>query len=188
MSESKLQLNVLGVSGSLRKGSFNTALLNAARSLAPEGVTIAVAEPLDRLPHFNPDLDSDDAEPIQAVQAWRSAIERADGLLIASPEYAHDIPGVLKNALDWIVSSEAIVNKPIAVITASPNHLGAVKAQASLVKTLSVLSNNVIKAALLSVPAVNKKIDSEGRLVDPETTNALKATIEALVSGIRDSR
>lgn len=177
-------MKILGISGSLRTGSSNTALLRAVAALAPEGVEIRIAPPLDRLPHFNPDLDGEN--PPLPVQEWRAALESADGVFICSPEYAHGIPGVLKNALDWDVSSGKLVNKLVALINASPNHLGAAKAQASLAQILTAMSANVIERAAVSVPAVYKKLDGEGRLTDPETTRALQASIEALALAIKE--
>lgn len=177
-------MRILGVSGSLRTGSSNTALLRAVAALASEGMEILIAPPLDGLPHFNPDLDGEN--PPSPVRAWRALLESADGVFICSPEYAHGIPGVLKNALDWDVSSGKLVHKPVALINASPNHLGAAKAQASLAQTLTAMSAKVIKQAAVSVPAVYKKLDAEGRLTDPETARALRASVAALALAIKE--
>ncbi len=177
-------MKILGVSGSLRAKSSNTALLRALNQLAPKGVEIVMADPLDRLPHFNPDLE--EPAPPPAVQSWRSALESADGVYICSPEYAHGIPGVLKNALDWDVSSGKIYRKPVALINASPNHGGGAKAQASLVQTLSAMSARLVDPAFVSVQGVYKKLDEKGDLTDPATAQALRKSLETFAAAIRD--
>src|SRR6476619_6816426 len=108
---------ILSISGSLRRGSSNTTVLRAAALLAPEGVTISMFEEIGSLPHFNPDLDGIEGS---AVLDFRRRLQDADGVLISSPEYAHGVPGSLKNALDWIVGSGELVDKPVAIINASP--------------------------------------------------------------------
>jgi len=110
-------MNILALSGSLRAASINSALLRAAARLAPPGMTVTVFDGLAHLSLFNPDLDSD---PPAAVAHFRSRVADADALLIASPEYAHGITGVMKNALDWLVSFEPFAHKPVAVLNASP--------------------------------------------------------------------
>ena len=110
-------VRILAISGSLRSGSSNSLLLQAASSLAPPDAEVTIYEGIDRLPFFNPDLDGDEVPA--SVEAFRSALRSADGLLISSPEYAHGVPGTLKNALDWLVGSGEIINKPLAIINAS---------------------------------------------------------------------
>lgn len=176
-------MRILGVSGSLRAGSSNTALLRALPALAPEGVEIVFAAPLDRLPHFNPDLDGE--APPSAVGSWRAELESAEGVVISSPEYAHGIPGVLKNALDWDVSSGKLAGKPVALITASPSHLGAAKAQASLIQTLSAMSACIVDQASIDLPAVYKKFDEEGNLIDPEIIRLLQERMERFAAAIK---
>ena len=109
-------IRLLAISGSLRKFSSNTALLRAAAILAPQDVEISVYGDLGILPHFNPDLEG--FEP-QSVLDFRSQLQMADGVLIASPEYAHGITGVIKNAFDWVVGSGEFVHKPVALLNAS---------------------------------------------------------------------
>ena len=125
---------LLAISGSLRKASSNTALLRATRDCAPPRVTVTLYEGLGQLPIFNPDLD---AQPPAAVQALRERIARSDGLLIASPEYAHGVTGAIKNALDWLVSCEAFVGKPVLLFNTGN---GAVHAHAALLETLRTMS------------------------------------------------
>src|SRR3954453_11357999 len=100
---------VLAISGSLRRVSSNGALVEAAVRLAPPGVSVSVYRDLASIPPFNPDLETNDSP--DAVSSWRAAIGAADALLISSPEYAHGVPGVLKNALDWIVGSRELIDK-----------------------------------------------------------------------------
>src|SRR5215212_1101204 len=104
-------VRVLAVSGSLRKASSNTALVSAAVRVAPVGVEVSTYSQLADVPPFNPDLDTDTAPT--GVVSFRAALEACDAILICSPEYAHGVSGVLKNALDWIVSSGELIDKPI---------------------------------------------------------------------------
>src|SRR5438128_346539 len=106
----KTTLRVLAISGSLRRASSNRALVNAAALLAPAGVEVAVWQQLEHLPAFNPDLDTE--QPLPAVTDFRTALQKCDAVLISSPEYAHGVPGVLKNALDWVVGSGEFLDKP----------------------------------------------------------------------------
>ncbi len=117
-------MNVCAISGSLRAHSTNTALLQATIVLAPAPMKIGLCEGLALIPHFNPDLEE---KPIDSVQALRLALGRSQGLIISTPEYAHGIPGVLKNALDWLVGSGETVDLPLALISASTRSRHAVE-------------------------------------------------------------
>jgi len=169
---------ILAISGSLRASSSNTALLRAAVCLAPDDVEIMVYEGLGRLPPFNPDLDG--AEP-QTVLDLRTRVQAADGVLFACPEYAHGVPGVLKNALDWAVASPAFVGKPVALINTAPR---ASHAQASLAETLSTMSAILVSAKPLIVSVAGRKLDAAGILADPEISGALRAAITTLARAI----
>src|SRR5579872_2038953 len=127
-------IRILAISGSLRKASSNTALLQAAATLAPSDIHISLYENLAMLPPFIPD-DEESNHP--AVFDLRAQVQTADGLLIASPEYAHGVPGVLKNALDWLVGGEEFINKPIALINAQPR---ATHAYAALTEIITVMT------------------------------------------------
>ena len=131
-------VRVLAISGSLRKASSNSALVSAAVRVAPAGVEVSVYGELAEVPPFNPDLDTDTA-PVGVVR-FRAALEACDAILICSPEYAHGVSGVLKNALDWIVGSGELMDKPIALINASGR---ATLAYASLRETLMTMSGRV---------------------------------------------
>jgi len=170
--------HVLGLCGSLRKASSNLTVLRAAGTLTGNGITFSIAAPLDRVPHFNPDLD-DDAPP-DAVTAWRAEMAKASAILICSPEYALGIPGVLKNALDWLVSSGELYDKPVGVITATPNYGGATHARDHLLDTLRAQNAAVIPGAQISIPFVRKRFDEQGNLIDPDIATALRTSLQVL--------
>jgi chromate reductase, NAD(P)H dehydrogenase (quinone) len=183
VSHQDQRLQFLGICGSLRRVSSNLNLLRAALTLLPSGVEMRIAEPLDRLPHFNPDLDLEPAIP--RVTRFRQEIATASALLICSPEYAFGVPGVLKNALDWLVSSGEVYEKPVALITASPNHGGAAHAQRHLLDTLRAQQARLVDAACVSVPFVRTRFDAEGTLVDAEISRALSSGLAALAETAR---
>jgi len=136
----KIMIHILGISGSLRAKSSNTTLLRAAANLAASrDMSITVYGALVELPHFNPDLEG--TEPPSVIK-FRDTLRNCDGVLISSPEYAHGVPGVLKNALDWIVGSGELVDKPVALLNASPR---STYAQASLRETVTVMSGRLIE-------------------------------------------
>lgn len=160
-------MKVVGISGSLRAGSSNAALLRAAAEIAPPGMEIEVWEGLGGLPHFNPDFDGHD--PPQPVRAFRELLASAGGVIICSPEYAHGVPGSLKNALDWLVSDGILVGKPVVIITAAPSR--GEYAHASLVETLTTMNWSVLKDASLFF---RKKV------ADDEFRQGLRASLETL--------
>jgi chromate reductase, NAD(P)H dehydrogenase (quinone) len=163
---------LLAISGSLRAVSRNTALCEAAARLAPDGLTVTVYRGLKRLPHFNPDLDGD-APPVEV--AWlRKEIKAADGLLISCPEYARGIPGSLKNALDWLVSSVEFPNKPVALFNASER---ATDAQAALRLVLTTMSARVVDAASITVPLLGTELDAAGIATDPQLASPIRAAL-----------
>jgi NAD(P)H-dependent FMN reductase len=133
-------MQILAISGSLRAASSNTALLRKAADFAPAGVEIVLYEGLGELPPFNPDVEGDTKS--EAVAEWRQRLKAADGVVFSTPEYAHGVPGVLKNALDWVVGSGELVDKPVALFNASAR---GTYAQASLTETLTVMSARVVE-------------------------------------------
>jgi NAD(P)H-dependent FMN reductase len=163
-------MRILAISGSLRADSSNGAVLQAAISLAPRGVEIILYDSLSRLPHFNPDLDGEDA-PVP-VADWRAQLQAADGVLISSPEYAHGVPGSLKNALDWVVSTGEFANKPVALINTSPR---AFHAQASLTEILTTMSARVASDACMEVALLGKKLDALGILSQEEIAGVVRS-------------
>lgn len=178
-------LVVLGISGSLRKESTNSRLLTVIEGMMPTEVEFRLYDGLASLPHFNPDLDSDDLEPHEAVYEWREQLRSADAIIICTPEYARGVPGSLKNGLDWIVSSGEFINKPTAVISASPHEDGGKTALASLILTLNMMSAAIPDEATLVVPFASKKLGSGGSVVDVNTESSLRNLIKVLMQALR---
>lgn len=176
-------IHILAISGSLRKISSNTALLQAAIALAPEAVEIRLYGGLGDLPHFNPDLEELGEPP--SVAAWRAQVQWCDGLMISTPEYAHGVPGVLKNALDWLVSGSEFLGKPIALLNASPR---ATHAQASLTEIVTVMTGQIIPEASITVPLLARNLNATGIVADPEIASALQAAIAAFITAIKNKK
>jgi chromate reductase len=174
-------MRVLGISGSLRSGSHNTALLRAAAELLPPPAKL---ELFDRLKDVHPYDADDDVDPVpEGARRLREAIARADAVLIATPEYNHSIPGQLKNAIDWAsrpFPDNVLQGKPVAVIGASTGMFGAVWAQAELRKVLGATGARVIEREL-PVPNAETAFDEQGRLADPELRRQLEEILAELV-------
>jgi chromate reductase len=171
-------MRVLAISGSLRRGSYNTALLEAARELAPAGVAVELYDGLAAIPAFSEDLEG---EPPAEVLDLRERIAAADALLIATPEYNGSAPGALKNALDWASrprGEAALVAKPAAVVGASPSAFGAKWAQEQIRRAL-MLSGAMVVDQELTVAKVDERI-VDGELVDGEVRAKLAALLGAL--------
>ena len=168
---------ILAISGSLRARSSNTEALRAAAALAPEGVTVSLYDGLGTLPHFNPDLDGEGAVLPPAVQEFRAQVGAATALLICSPEYAHGVPGSLKNALDWLVSGPEIVHKPIGLLNVSSR---STHAQASLAETLRTMSTTLVADASIVLPLDGRRMDAAAIAAAPEFSEPLKAALRAL--------
>jgi NAD(P)H-dependent FMN reductase len=177
-------MRVVALSGSLRSGSSNTAVLRLAAAVAPSDVTVTLNEDIATLPHFNPDLDAEGSVPPQTVASFRKALASAQGFIISSPEYAHGVPGSLKNAIDWIVSSGEIGGKPILLVSTSPPGTGQ-RAQTSLIQTLTVMDAKVLENDIVSVPFVRTRVNAQGDLRDDEVARALKVGLQALAKAIR---
>jgi chromate reductase, NAD(P)H dehydrogenase (quinone) len=172
-------MRILGISGSLRRGSHNRRLLRAAGDALPPGADLAEWDGLRDLPAFDEDLES---TPPPAVQDLLDAIEQADGILIATPEYNASLPGALKNALDWAsrpFPDNVLRDKPAAVIGASTGLFGAVWAQAEVRKVLKTSGAHVLESEL-PVGMADMAFDEEGGLADPE----LAARLQDLVSDL----
>lgn len=171
-------VRVLGLCGSLRVASINAALLRAAMRLAPRSVTVELFDHLGRLPLFNPDLEIDPPAPVQQL---RRAVAQADALLIASPEYAHGVTGTIKNALDWLVSFEPFVNKPVAVWNASPR---AHHADDALRETLKTMSARIMEPASVSLPLLGAHLDEQGMVDSPLVSCAIRLALGLLHEGV----
>ncbi len=174
-------MHIFAITGSLRRSSLNTTLLRAAARLTPDGVTLTLYEGLGDLPPFNPDMEDVD---LPAVRDFRADLRMADGVLISSPEYAHGVPGVLKNALDWVVGSGELIGKPIALISASP---WATFAPAQLAETLTTMDARVIKIASGSVPLQGKALDESGIVTHPEIAPVLRTFLAALTQAMTET-
>jgi chromate reductase len=175
-------MRLLAISGSLRAVSSHTALLRAAAALAPEGVEVEMYGGLGGLPHFNPDLEG--REP-PSVTDLRARVRAADGLLISSPEYAHGVPGALKNLLDWLVGGAEFINVPVALLNASPR---ATHAQASLAETLATMSGRIVAEASIAVPLQGRGLDEHAIAADPELAGAVRGALHAFARAIEAMR
>lgn len=181
-------MRILGISGSLRRDSYNTRLLEAAAALLPDDVELVRFEGLKEIPPF--DEDDEVGEPHPQVARLRREIAAADGLLLATPEYNSSLPGQLKNALDWASrpkASAALRNKNAAVIGASQSMFGAVWAQAEARKVLAASGARVIDREL-PVPTAAEQFDADGRLTDSEIELALADILTELRGEIENSR
>jgi chromate reductase, NAD(P)H dehydrogenase (quinone) len=178
-------VRILGISGSLRARSSNTELLRAVSLVAPSGVHVTLFFGLDTLPHFNPDLDGEGAVPPPRIGVLRQFIRRADALLICSPEYAHGVPGVLKNVLDWLVSVPDLPYKPVGLLNAAPR---STHAQASLAETLRTMSMAVIPGASIAVPVIGRALSAAAMADDPELAAAMRGVLQALIQAAIEYR
>jgi len=177
-------MRLLGISGSLRRGSYNAALLGAAAAECPGHIEFVVLKSLADLPAYDEDIDT--VTPPPPVAALRAEIERADAVLIATPEYNASIPGALKNALDWAsrpYATNVLRKKRVAVIGASTGLFGALVAQAELRKVLNVIGASVLDSAL-SVPLAHTAFTGDGRLREPDLALALRRIVHELLEEV----
>jgi len=180
----KKQITLLGFAGSLRKGSYNKALLRAAVELAPSDVRIEVFD-LEGIPVFNQDLEE---HPPKRVREFKAKIRAADALLIATPEYNYSVPGVLKNAVDWAsrpYGDNAFEDKPVALMSASDGMLGGARAQYHLRQTLVALNMHAVNRPEVMVASVDEKIDENGNIKDEKTRAKIKKLIQSLADWTR---
>jgi chromate reductase len=166
--------NILAVSGSLQASSSNSALVQLARTLSDGPVHVDIFDKLADLPYFNPDLDVEPAP--DAVVKLRAAIQAVDGILIATPEYAHEMPGVLKNALDWLVSSGELYGKSLAVLSAAPSPDRGVYARKALEQTLAAQGSRVVLSATVPVTPAFRRTGE----MPPEARAGVAAALAAL--------
>jgi chromate reductase, NAD(P)H dehydrogenase (quinone) len=175
-------MRVLGISGSLRRHSYNTKLLRAAEELLPAGIEYSFYEELEDVPPYNEDRDTDEA-PI-AVARLREAIAEADAVLFATPEYNGSIPGQLKNAVDWASRphrTSALWGKPVVVVGATTGMFGAVWAQADLRKALKTAGARVVDSEV-AVGKAGTRFADDGSLLDEDIREQLAETVELLVA------
>ncbi|HEY3334005.1 MAG TPA: NADPH-dependent FMN reductase [Candidatus Limnocylindrales bacterium] len=178
-------LNVVGIAGSLRRGSYNRGLIRAAVDLAPAGMRLTMHE-LGDLPLFNADVEAlSDPDPVRRL---KEAIGAADALLIATPEYNRCVPGVLKNAIDWAsrpARQSVLTNKPVAIIGASTGGGGTARAQAHLRDGLGYTNGLVLPQPEVLVPFAGSRFDDAGDLHDDETKEAIRDLLLAFADWVR---
>ena len=175
---------ILGFAGSLRKGSYNRALLRAALELAPDDATLEIFD-LEGIPPFNQDFE---ASPPEKVKEFKSKIRAADALLIATPEYNYSVSGVLKNAIDWAsrpYGDNAFAGKPVAIMSASIGGMGGARAQYHLRQLFVGLNMHAVNTPEVFVAFASQKFDKDGRLLDEKARELIKELLEALVAWTR---
>jgi len=173
-------MRILGISGSLRRDSHNTRLLRGVGELLPEGAELELFDQLGAIPPYNEDAEH---EIPPAVAALKAAIAGADAVLVATPEYNASIPGVLKNALDWVsrpIASTPLMGKPAAVVGASTGLFGAVWAQAETRKVLSTIGARVVDREI-PIPEAEEALGADGLPLDDDARELLEATLTELI-------
>lgn len=182
--EGQRRFNVLGLSGSASKNSYNTHLLNAIGKMLPSNVDFKLFEGLTSLPFYTPEIDTDQDRPAIA-QTLRDAIRSADAVIIAAPEYNHSVTAVIKNAIDWAsrpYGAHSLVRKPILPISASMSILGGVRGQIHLRDILHSTESNVVARPEVFVASAHTKFNEDHELTDQETINVLKLAVDSLVA------
>src|SRR5512135_510788 len=172
-------VHILGFAGSLRKQSYNKAILVAALEMVPEDATLEIFD-LEGIPPFNQDLER---QPPEKVKEFKSKIRAADAILIATPEYNYSIPGVLKNAIDWAsrpYGDNAFDGKPVAIMGASIGALGTARAQYDLRRSFVFLNMLPLNRPEVMVPLVQDKVDANGRVTDEKTRKKIRELLQSL--------
>jgi chromate reductase, NAD(P)H dehydrogenase (quinone) len=181
-------VSVLLISGSLREGSTNTAVLKTARQVVPQGVTAVLYDGMARLPHFNPD-DDREGQPVHAtVLELRRQIRAADALMLCTPEYAGALPGALKNLLEWTVGDASTYRKPIAWINAAgpAAPTGAADAHASLRKVLGYVHADIVEEACVQIPVTRDVIGADGLVTERGTRDKIGEALATLARYVAD--
>jgi chromate reductase, NAD(P)H dehydrogenase (quinone) len=183
----RVRLQVVAIAGSLRRDSLNRRVVEAAAACAPDGIEVRVYRGLGELPPFNQDLETG-AFAAGPVRELCEQVAAAQGLLIATPEYNHSVPGVLKNAIDWLSrpsSGEVLVGKPVAVVGASAGRWGTRLAQAALRQALFATESLVVTGPALYLAQTDASLDSSGCLTDEAARSALRQILQALAQIMR---
>jgi chromate reductase, NAD(P)H dehydrogenase (quinone) len=181
-------LRVVGIAGSLRRSSYNRALLCAAQQLTPPSLVIEI-ELLDEVPMFNADLDG--AGTPEAVVRLRRAVREADGLLLVTPEYNHGVPGVMKNAVDWLsqpLAQSALDGKPTAIMGASTGMAGTARGQSQLRQSFVLTNTPAMLRPEVLVGRAQDKFDPSGRLMDEPTRRFLRGFLEQFAGWIEQQQ
>ena len=178
-------MKILAFAGSLRKASFNKNLLKAAREVAPEEMEIEIFD-LAGIPLFNVDLEAE-GDP-DRVAEFKEAINKADGILIATPEYNHGMTGVTKNAIDWAsrpAKDAPIAGKPAGILGASPGRTGTVRSQEQLRQSLKSVNVHCMALPEFLLPRAREVFDENGNLIDDATRDRLKKYMESFAGWVR---
>jgi NAD(P)H-dependent FMN reductase len=173
-----MKIKILAIPGSLRKDSSNHKVINKITSMLTQDVEFKIYNDIGRLPHF------DGEENYELVDDWRNQLQEADGILICTPEYAFGVPGSLKNALDWTVSSGELYDKPLALITASSS---GEKGHAALLQTLTALSAKMTEDTKLLIPFIRSKFDTNDELAG-DVFNAVRKVLNSLITLSKESK
>ena len=174
------KIQILGFAGSLRKQSYNRAILAAALEMVPDNTFLEIFD-LEGIPPFNQDLE---LQPPEKVREFKARIRAADAILIVTPEYNYSIPGVLKNAIDWAsrpYGNNAFDGKPVAVMGASIGMLGTARAQYHLRQSFVFLNMYPMNQPEMMVPFANDKINNDGKVTDPKTKEKIRELLESLI-------
>src|ERR1700744_5730080 len=174
-----MRKNILAISGSLRASSSNHAILRTLKEMIPTDTNYNIYNGISEIPAFDPGLDN--GTPPSAVTAFRKQLAEADGIIICTPEYAYGVPGALKNALDWTVSSASFSGKPIALITAST---GGENAHEALIKILGAIDAKITPETTLLIQFVRSKMDIDGNVSDLTTAENLKILANVFVNSL----
>lgn len=177
------QIKIVGISGSLRKHSYNSAALRAAGDVMPSNVTFEILD-LGNIPFYSGDLEEEGIP--ESVVAFKNKLKEADAILISTPEYNFSIPAILKNALDWASRGPELPldSKPAAIMSASPSMLGGARVQYQLRQVCVCLNMDPLNKPEVFINYANNKFDENGNLNDDETKNKIKSLIEALISKV----
>jgi len=174
---------VLAISGSTRQNSSNHKLIKAIAALTIDELEITIYETIAALPHFNPDNDNEQAP--ESVKEFRRLLNSADGVIICTPEYAHGVPGALKNAVDWTVSSSEFSHKPTALITASTDGRFG---HTALLETLRVIEAENVEQLQTVIQFIKTKMSEDGRITDKQTLEDVMQLIEKFVATINEKK
>jgi len=174
---------VIAISGSTRQNSVNHSLIKAIAELSAANLDITIFDSIANLPQFNPDNDGDDVA--REVSNFRQQLNNADAIFICTPEYAHGVPGALKNAIDWTISSSQFPNKPTMLITAST---GGNFGHKALMETLKAIEAKNIDNLQMVIPFVKTKISLDNKITDEKTLAEIKTLIAGLIETINDKQ
>ncbi len=175
------KIKILAISGSTKKNSSNESILKFISSFYQDQLEVEIYDGIDRLPHFNPDLDNKGVP--KAVLAFREKIVSADGVIICTPEYVFSLPGSLKNAIEWNVSTTNFSNKPVAIIVAAAS---GEKAFEALELVMTTIESRIAEHSKLLIKVVKAKVDVNGRINDADTEDNIKKLVASLIQSIKE--